>query len=363
MTTMFVQLRRVVYLLVLLQCCACVAYAQSGSTVNDHYFKQKVEDFKLMYSALKNSISNAEESSMAMDKEFVACDVYSSHALNAVYQLKSLTEGAEAEMSPINTSTRPEEMKEQRKKFETALQEAKDDLSNVTLAVNKTREAAEEVNKALNEVERLAETVISYAEEILDSPPKLSRSSYQIFLGVEELVRAGKREGEYAQSFATEIKPKVQPALDAAKKVEEQAESLKVEVELAVRTFNEYLEKHGLNPEEETTDSQQNTSENEVPEKEGADEIITGNENGEGNVQTPEENEGSQNNTPKPSDSSSSGTSPSQEEETTNSPSSSDSTYLDNTRPSDSSSSPALVHSPLLLLLVSMCVLGCTAVF
>ncbi|ORC89504.1 uncharacterized protein TM35_000122790, partial [Trypanosoma theileri] len=32
-------------------------------------------------------------------------------------------------------------------------------------------------------------------------------------------------------------------------------------------------------------------------------------------------------------------------------------------RLSDSSSSPALVHSPLLLLLVSMCVLGCTAVF
>ncbi|ORC82812.1 uncharacterized protein TM35_000821020 [Trypanosoma theileri] len=359
MTTMFVQLRRVVYLLVLLHFCTCVAYAESGSPVNEHVFKQKAGEFEVLWNELKHSLNNAEVSVIVLGGEIRACDVYSTRALNAVEQLKRLTKGTEAEMSLIHTSTTQKEMKEKWKEEKAALQEANDVLSNVPLAVNITRKAAEDFNKTLTEMERLSNDIISEATKILDSPPKLSHSSHHIFFEVEKLVVAGIKDGKDAQSFVAREKSKVRMAFEVAKEAEEHAESLELEVE----SFQKYLEKHGLNPEDSTTDSQQNNQTNELPEEEKeADENTAEDANEEGNVETPENNNSSQSNTPKPSDSSASGTSPSQEEETTNSPSSSAPDNLDNTQSSDNSSSPALVHSPLLLL-VSMCVLGCTAVF
>ncbi|ORC82813.1 uncharacterized protein TM35_000821030 [Trypanosoma theileri] len=430
MTTMFVQLRRVVYLLVLLHFCTCVAYANESS-VNDDNCKQKIEEFKDMQNELKKIMIVAEDSLIDLDKEFGACDDYSLRALNAVDRLESLTKGAEAGMSPIHTSTSREEMKEQRKKFETALQEANDVLSNVTLALNKTRKAAEELNKTLTEVEGLSNDIISEATEFKHSPPKVSPSSHHLFLEMEKIVRDSKRESEEALSFVAERKSRVQMAFDTAKKAEEQAESLKV----AVQAFNEYLEKHGLKPEDSTADSHQNTSENEFPKEEKeSDKVTPGNKNVESKLESshgmvtntkeentaqlqhssheevknvhmnttkvtgitkessndervnnikPEENntttqkrvmESQSNreqrveekgtkgisNKDNKSFNASTTTNDVDSHKTSSESSTSVSMHLNVAQLSDSSSSPVLVHSPLLLLLVSMCVLGCT---
>ncbi|ORC82810.1 uncharacterized protein TM35_000821000, partial [Trypanosoma theileri] len=253
MTTMFVQLRRVVYLLVLLHFCTCVAYANESS-VTEVNAEQKVKEFKIMRNELKILMSATPKSQNALNDEVRACDVYSLRALNAVERLKSLTERAKVAMSLINTSTTQEEMKERWKEEETALQEANDVLSNITLAVNKTREAAEEFNKTLTKMEEVSKTIVSRATEFLKPDADFSRWPSDSKTEVKDLALISVSEDKFVQPFVAQKKSRVQPAFDAAKKGEEHAESLNMAVELAVQAFNKYLEKHGLKPEEEEAD-------------------------------------------------------------------------------------------------------------
>ncbi|ORC89549.1 uncharacterized protein TM35_000123240 [Trypanosoma theileri] len=418
MTTMFVQLRRVVYLLVLVQCCTCVAYAESRSSVNEDYFNQKDEEFKYMRKVLMELRITAEESSFALESGLGRCYDYSTLADKAVEKLKSLTKREEAEMSPNNTSTSPKEMKEQWKEEKAALQEAKVVLSNAKLAVNKTRKAAKEINETLTEMEKLAKTLVSDANKFMRSPADLPHLLADRYFEVEKLVLASRKEGEDALSFADEVKSSVQRGLDAAEKAEKNAESLESEVE----SFQKYLEKHGLKPEDSTTDSQQNIAgnKNEESQLESRHEMKTNTEeentaqlqhssheevknvhmnttniNGitkessnderANNIKTKESNTTTQKRVPDSQsnkeqrmedkgtkgifnkDNKSLNTSTTtnvvdSHKMSSDSSSSSVSIHLNVTQLSDSSSSPALVHSPLLLLLVSMCVLGCTVV-
>ncbi|ORC84204.1 uncharacterized protein TM35_000481650, partial [Trypanosoma theileri] len=137
--------------------------------------------------------------------------------------------------------------------------------------VEKTRKAAEAFNNRLTEIEKLANTIISDATEFEPSSAKLSPSSHQTFLDVENVFEAGKREGEDAQSFVAQAKSSVQMTFDAAKKAEKQAKSLN----LAVESFQKYLEKHGLKPEEEEADKVTPGNKNEESKLESSHEMKT----------------------------------------------------------------------------------------
>ncbi|ORC89498.1 uncharacterized protein TM35_000122730 [Trypanosoma theileri] len=407
MTTMFVQLRRVVYLLVLLQCCTCVAYAQ-GDTTSTHsveegilmemgYLKAKMEAEKKKVETLRVSVKT-------VTKEWSEASNRAQSATTTAKEVEKLlvdTKGRVLHLSE-NENKNMSELKEVLRKAVDAAKEITDAAEKANLTANKINNTAHEIQEeetvllsAQYHVERIVNEHIDKEEEtsvsgekkkikeLADECKKKVEEVQTFLMDVSEVTKS-------AHSLAEEAKKQAAVASDAAAELQriinetylecpDMKEELDREIEEEKRRFSETnTTNEGENSphnnkelddshpnkqnEKETKDQNTNSTEAETGSHANAQQQQnqqgSENQNEEGKVETQENNNSSQSNTPTSSHSSASGTS--SQNMLTNT--SSASIHLNISQLSDSSSSPALVHSPLLLLLVSMCVLGCTLV-
>ncbi|ORC91920.1 uncharacterized protein TM35_000041340 [Trypanosoma theileri] len=89
MTTMFVQLRRVVYLLVLLQCCVCVAYATSEIDDEEREIRRSVRVLKASLERTDSLYAKGRSCLSVYEKEIQFCNESS---LNAVKEAENAVE-------------------------------------------------------------------------------------------------------------------------------------------------------------------------------------------------------------------------------------------------------------------------------
>ncbi|ORC82816.1 uncharacterized protein TM35_000821060 [Trypanosoma theileri] len=439
MTTMFVQLRRVVYLLVLLHFCTCVVYARrrsgDGSTTVGVAYEERIStDNEEISQKMRDSTAKMEEKKKKTEitadllgKERERYNSASNDAERSVIECTQFAKEIEDGLKNVMDNDNENQAEELVKKCTDAAQEVK----KVAASVKSAADAAHaDADKLLTAVKSGRET----SNGRLDSLDLLKESEISSSLDkFKEAVTAVDKTNE-TEKFATEVQKNVtaakaevakaeqleQAANDAAKLLQEAIQKAKTaaaakapaaaEPARAAAAAAETTEKAaeveqqqnvGSAPKNEEQHEKQTTeaessSESQINKNEENRSVTmvtknsSGNEtnkNGErGSVVITAENEPNteknistveqQNDQHARKENSRGGGSTNESETTknstvaeilksqnmlTNSPSTG-SVPLNVTQFIDSSSSPALVHSPLLLLLVSMCVLGCTVV-
>ncbi|ORC89565.1 uncharacterized protein TM35_000123400 [Trypanosoma theileri] len=416
MTTMFVQLRRVVYLLVLLQCCACVAYAESVTDPITHeesdpslFLKDMIEKMKTERGLINDDL----HSLRTMENK---CSEALNRAKNATTKANEVRKLMETLLKEIrNPETRSEkesEAKELLRKAVDAQREATDaagkaksiaattaglvsTLQDRTMELHSLAEFLKNiVDKHINAGGRkeLVEEYQKEADKVLSS----LNDDVMDFKSVNKVAEEAKKQAEVASFEAKNVQAFIDEIFQKYPEIKEEVERESKEATQTSnnstntgsegnKTPNENKEVEGLHPnkqnEENTRNQNTNTAQTETgshttAQQQQNEQNSEGQNNKESKDETQHKNQNPQSNPPTDSNSSATGTSQSQNIPTnsstasetpqsqnmpTNSPSSA-SIHLNITQLSDSSSSPALVHSPLLLLLVLMCVLGCTVV-
>ncbi|ORC89511.1 uncharacterized protein TM35_000122860 [Trypanosoma theileri] len=303
MTTMFVQLRRVVYLLVLLQCCVCVAYAEDTKESAQDVVSRKENSLKevegMMDATLKEALQNISEldSKLKLWKEHAEL---AKSAANEVTQMRQVIEAAIRKNNDVPVESKGavgDSLTEE------LLKSASEAVKNTQVAVKNARSsasAAKELGKSCYDAyDKLNSLVWAHRAALTRYTSAIDEA------GLNEPKMTEKRkiadESKQKQQKAHDVVPSV---IDAGKKCllsERETNLQAVHAERAMRKLETVI--------------------NQV------EAII-----GISSTLTPEKVPGAD-------------------------------SRASITQSSDSSSSPALVHSPLLLLLVLMCVLGCTAVF
>ncbi|ORC82818.1 uncharacterized protein TM35_000821080 [Trypanosoma theileri] len=393
MTTMFVQLRRVVYLLVLLHFCACVVHAEEVDdepmTDEDVKISQKI---KALTPQMKEGKKDTENKVSLMNKAKEVCIAAAQSAQSVLNECRIFAEEIKSGLKNFVD-------------YDTFFTDDKKKKANEL--VKKCTETAGVVKNAADDVNKKVEAATAAADKLLGISTSLLNSLKPYVNSLNETMESDNKpstkvigeaktaedESSAAQTYANEVKNNAQ----AAK--EEVANALKVEKELkktvkilekaihspttAAEEAKKAAEAEQQNkddsvtkndePEEKQTTEAERSSEGQINKNEENGTMITTAENGpntEKNIWTVEQQN---NNGVKENDTA--GGSTNESETTKNSTAaeilksqnmltntSSASIHLNVTQLSDGSSSPALVHSPLLLLLVLMCVLGCTLV-
>ncbi|KAH9597595.1 hypothetical protein LSM04_004490 [Trypanosoma melophagium] len=95
---MLVQLRRVVYLLVLLQCCACVANANLTSDPQMNYLKQNTQFLRDVEGNMTSRRRDTLRNLRALKSEVMSCKKYSESATSAAQEADQLRHDIEAVM-------------------------------------------------------------------------------------------------------------------------------------------------------------------------------------------------------------------------------------------------------------------------
>ncbi|ORC89556.1 uncharacterized protein TM35_000123310 [Trypanosoma theileri] len=410
MTTMFVQLRRVVYLLVLLQCCVCVAYAQQSSTGEATETARGLKELEELTTKMKEDKAN-------LNGKLLALRNIKSESPEALKRAKSAASKAwevEELILPIltpdmlmfeNVNKKESKSKELFRKAVDAAKEAKEAAEKAILTAKKSNDLVEEIRKGSEplmfmayQVEEVAEKHIEKCEtghsEEDQKEKKLAEEYKKQAKDVESFLQLVDNDIQSNTEVVEEVQKQAKDASDAAASLQKIIDNIfrdhphiraELEREIKETPSHENKEVDGSLPNKQNEENTRNQNTNSAQAEAGShttaqqqqnEQDSKGQNNKESNVETQEENRNSQSNPPTDSNSSATGTSQSQNMPTnsstasetpqsqnmpTNSPSSA-SIHLNITQLSDSSSSPALVHSPLLLLLVLMCVLGCTLV-
>ncbi|ORC89564.1 uncharacterized protein TM35_000123390 [Trypanosoma theileri] len=401
MTTMFVQLRRVVYLLVLLQCCVCVAYAESGTKA----VTPKESDPTEMLNEMTKKMESQKHSFNENVALLMGTESNCKKALNRAKKAKDEANTVSVLMKPLleeirkdeNVSKNESESKELLRKAVDAAKEAEEAANNAKLMSFATTDMVDilqrvtmELHSLVDDVKKTAkkhaknEKVRELAEKCMEEAEGLKHS----LDGAKYLIPSAKKAAEEAmeQNEPTSVEAKrLQASINEVfQKYPKMKEELERERNEAAQTNanstntgsegnktpNENKEVDGSHPNKENEENTRNPNTNSTEAETGShttaqqqrnEQGSKGQNNKESKDETQEKNQNSQSNTPTDSQSSATGTSQTQNMPTV-SPSSAP-ISVNNTQLSDSSSSPVLVHSPLSLLLVLMCVLGCTAVF
>ncbi|ORC89563.1 uncharacterized protein TM35_000123380 [Trypanosoma theileri] len=150
MTTMFVQLRRVVYLLVLLQCCVCVAYAESVTPSAEPEEKDILQRTKELKAKMNEEKSKTESVAASLRKAREECNAEVQRAQNAAskaHEDEKLI--MEADIPHImgmteNVNEIKSELKVAVKKAVYTVREATDAANKSYLIANKTKFFSEE---------------------------------------------------------------------------------------------------------------------------------------------------------------------------------------------------------------------------
>ncbi|ORC80011.1 uncharacterized protein TM35_001871000, partial [Trypanosoma theileri] len=138
MTTMFVQLYRVVYLLVLLQCCVCVAYADNGAASQDFEEKnilQKLNELKAKMEKENNDVKIILASVNTVQEEWREASNRAKNAANKANELGQLVSDVTSRALRLseNVNEIKSELKEAVKKAVSAEREITDAAANANL--------------------------------------------------------------------------------------------------------------------------------------------------------------------------------------------------------------------------------------
>ncbi|ORC91096.1 uncharacterized protein TM35_000061010, partial [Trypanosoma theileri] len=381
MTTMFIQLRRVVYLLVLLQCCVCVVLAQSGFTSVETELGASFESMKKKIVEVENAYEAAKETVGPLMNAIVVCEEASLALSNAnekanVFVEKTKEEIKQKVANMFDIGTREVEAKELVNTITVAVENA----TKATAAVNS---AADTSFSAANKLEEIASPLYNISTNFSNfttSVRELSgtteeekrmaeNGSFNITKAKEFVITLLSRVNDATQQ-ASLAEQDVQNATQIRKLVEETIHSLRSAVK---KTSEEHTRRNNAGVDKEVSEQEKteggNTNQNnqtsqndrtspekvEVPNPQDVNqrETETHDEKSQQGVKNENTTENSNEN-----------------KETLNPPSdsadlpsrtvSSVSNGVNVSDVNDSSSSPALVHGPLLLLL--LCVLDCALV-
>ncbi|ORC89508.1 uncharacterized protein TM35_000122830, partial [Trypanosoma theileri] len=381
MTTMFVQLRRVVYLLVLLQCCVCVAYADNGAASQDFEEKnilQKLNELKAKMEKENNDVKIILASVNTVQEEWREASNRAKNAANKANELGQLVSDVTSRALRLseNVNEIKSELKEAVKKAVSAEREITDAAANANLIANKTSNSAAAILKGEGDLleanillERIAGDHVNMKSETSQSEVKrLAQVCMEKVKEVDSFLDEVSKVTASADSLAQEAKEQVEDASVAAFTLQKIINDtlqlfpdIKTELEREIKetSSQENKEVDGTVSTTQNEEAIKNPNTNSAQAEKGSHTTAEQQQNGQGSEgqnnkeskdETQDKNQNSQSNPPTDSNSSATGTSPSQNMPTERP--STDSISINNTQLSDSSSSPALVHSPLSLLLV-----------
>ncbi|ORC89514.1 uncharacterized protein TM35_000122890 [Trypanosoma theileri] len=316
MTTMFVQLRRVVYLLVLLQCCVCVAYAESDVASTDSEEKNILQRMRELTSEMEKGKSKKESAAALLNKAREECKTTAERAQNAVNKARE-DEKVIIEAAAPNIMGMTENVSENQGKLKELLRKAKGTVREATEAAANANSIATKTNNLLEEFMQMSEQLKTLTVQLQGAAEKL------------------KQKGEPSHSEESQKEKKL--AEEYMKKAKD------------VESFLERVDSDSINLRVVEMAKQQAVAASAAAE--GLQRIINNIFQEYPNIKAEldrEIQETAQTNNNTTMTGSESETSPKENKELNGL--------------GDSSSSPALVHSPLSLILVLMCVLGCTLV-
>ncbi|ORC84203.1 uncharacterized protein TM35_000481640 [Trypanosoma theileri] len=372
MTTMFVQLRRVVYLLVLLQCCASVAFAEDvGDTApTQSEVKKTLQKMRQLAAKIKVEKKDIEEKFSSMNEAREECKVAAQSAESDANECREFAKDIESVLKSDTDNKKEKKANELVKRCTETAKEVK----KVADDVNKKAEAASAAaEKLVMTADELNSAISTYARLQFILPDEEEVKNEDFNVDINEYIK-DYEEKDYAievNKTATAVKQEAAEAQKQAESATEAVNNLKEAIQKAKTAAAEEEAKKAAEAEQQN--KAENSTEGQINNNEENGPMETTAENGpntEKNISTLEQ----QNNNGVKENGTTVGST--NESETANKSTvaeilksqnmltntSTGSVPLNISQLSDSSSSPALVHSPLLLLLVSMCVLGCTVI-
>ncbi|KAH9597646.1 hypothetical protein LSM04_007745 [Trypanosoma melophagium] len=141
---MLVQLRRVVYLLVLLQCCACVANANLTSDPQMNYLKQNTQFLRDVEGNMTSRRRDTLRNLRALKSEVMSCKKYSESATSAAQEADQLRHDIEAVMGKNGVTASREGVVDE-SAAEELLKNSKDTAQKIKVAITDARAAASKV--------------------------------------------------------------------------------------------------------------------------------------------------------------------------------------------------------------------------
>ncbi|ORC89499.1 uncharacterized protein TM35_000122740 [Trypanosoma theileri] len=182
MTTMFVQLRRVVYLLVLLQCCACVAYAQSGDrasmTADEKNIEQGMTELRAKMEEEKKKVEDVLESVNTVKKEWSEVSKRVQNATTTAKEVGKLlmeTKGRVLRQTE-NENKNMSELKEVLGKAVDASKEITDAVDNASLTAKKISNLTQEIQQGEEDLAKVIRHLTWTADKHINNEDETSLS-------------------------------------------------------------------------------------------------------------------------------------------------------------------------------------------
>ncbi|ORC89502.1 uncharacterized protein TM35_000122770, partial [Trypanosoma theileri] len=346
MITMFIQLRRVVYLLVLLQCCACVAYAQSGDTTptdsEEKKIIQNLTELRAKMEKKKDEINVILVSLKSVKNECSEASKRAQNAAKTAEELESVVMNTSVLILQSSESLNESEVKEELRNAVYAVREATNAVEKTNLIAEKISNLAHEIQKGEIDLVKVVDDVEWITDDYINNEDETSLSGGK--KKIQQLAKECKKETKEVDTFLQHVNEDTRSARSLAEEAQKQAEAASAAAEYLQKIIDDIFERRPQikadlerEIEEENQRLTDTTTANEGKEPLDNNEVLDGalpnkqnetgshanaqqqqnqqnseNKNEESNVETQENNNSSQSKTPTPSNSSASGSSPSQ---------------------------------------------------
>ncbi|ORC89557.1 uncharacterized protein TM35_000123320, partial [Trypanosoma theileri] len=254
MTTMFVQLRRVVYLLVLLQCCVCVAYANNAESVTDPITHEESDLSLFLNEMIKDLYRQRDmfnDNLALLTTTQKNCSEALNRAENATTKVREVDKLLDTTRRTMhmseNVNEKESELKELLRKAKDTVKEGREAADNANSIATATMDLVSSMQSGTMELHSLAEFLKNIVDEHINDG------------GRKELLEEYQKKAKEVESSVDGVENILSSANEVAKKTEIQAEVASFEAKNLQAFIDEMFKKYPQIKEEVERESKETT--------------------------------------------------------------------------------------------------------